>query len=97
MSAQFAGSESSLHRRHWYVSVGAGVPVQAPGSAVNVWPATAAPVTDAATEFAGATGAGGAASTAAVASEVDVSLPTSFLAVTTTRTYEPTSSGSTTT
>ncbi|HSD01521.1 MAG TPA: hypothetical protein VLB81_04085, partial [Gaiellales bacterium] len=61
------------------------MPVQAPGSADSIWPATAAPVTDAATVFAGAAGA---AVTAAVAAEVEVSLPESFVAVTTTRTYE---------
>jgi len=69
----------------WAVSVGAGVPVQVPGSAVSVWPAIAEPVTDAATVFAGAAGAAGAAATAAVTSDVDTSLPASFVPVTTTR------------
>ena len=36
MSEQSAGSESSLHRRHWYVMVGAGTPVQVPLWAVSV-------------------------------------------------------------
>ena len=62
------------------------MPVQVPGSAVSIWPATAEPLIDAATEFAGAAGAAGAASTAAVASEVEMSLPESFVPVTTTRT-----------
>ena len=53
------------------------------------------PLIDAATVFAGAAGAAGAASTAAVASEVEVSLPESFVPVTTTRMKDPTSSGST--
>ena len=32
MSEQFPRSALSLHRRHWYVSVGAGTPVQVPGA-----------------------------------------------------------------
>src|SRR5690349_4737506 len=74
---------------------GAGVPLQVPGSEVSGSPATEEALTDAATEFAGATTATGAASTAAVNPEVDVSLPESLVAVTTTRTKAATSSGST--
>src|SRR6185312_7987564 len=73
---------------------GAGKPVQVPGSAVSVSPATAEPLIDAATVFAGAAGA---TSTTAVTSEGDVSLPASLVAVTTTRMEEPTSSGATST
>src|SRR3954451_2575079 len=89
MSEHVPGSPPSLHRCHWYVMPGVGVPVQVPGSAVSIWPATAEPLTDAATVVAGAAGA---ASTTAVTADVDVSLPESLVAVTTTRIESPTSS-----
>src|SRR5690349_1547632 len=89
MSAHVPRSLLSLQRCHWYVSVGAGTPVQVPGSAVSVSPATAEPLTDAATVFAGAAGA---AETAAVSSDAAVALPELFVPAMTTRTYAPTSS-----
>ena len=82
MSEQVPRSPLSLHRCHWYAMSGAGKPVHVPGSAVSVWPATAEPLIHAATVFAAAAAA---VSTAAVAAEVDVSLPESLVPVTTTR------------
>ena len=63
------------------------MPSHQPGSAVRTSPTPGVVLSiHAATVFAGATGADEAASTAAVNSEVDVSLPESFVPVTTTRT-----------
>src|SRR6476646_3197022 len=93
MSEQLPGSASSLHRCHWYVNAGAGSPSHEPGSAVRTSPALGVVLSiEAPTVFAGATGA---RATAAVAAETDVSLPLTFVPVTTTRTKTPMSPGST--
>src|SRR4249920_1413568 len=90
MSEQVPRSSLSLHCCHWYVNVGAGRPSHEPGSAVRTSPTPGVVLSiDAAAVFAGAVGA---ASTAAVASEVEVSLPDTFVPVTTTRIEKPTSS-----
>ena len=64
------------------------VPVQVPGLAVRIWPSCAVPLI-----VGGAVFAGGVAGpcTTAVTAEFAVPLPLLLLAVTTTRTLEPTS------
>ena len=83
MSSQFCREVAALP----LVRVVSGpVPVQVPGSAVSVSPTCSSP------EIVGATVLAGGAGTTALGALVEVSLPASFVAVTTTTTVWPWSS-----
>ena len=87
MSAQAPPFASQRCQR--YAKARRGVPVHVPRCAVSVRPSSATPSTVGGSMLDGATGA-----TASVPAESRVALPTSFVAVTRTRTTWPTSSGS---
>jgi hypothetical protein len=65
------------------------VPLQLPFAAVSVWPSWAVPLIVGGDVFAG--GTGGADFTTAVCAEVAVTVPLLFVALTATRSVEPTS------
>jgi hypothetical protein len=74
------------HRRHWRANAIVGVPDQVPSLALSVWPTVSVPEMVGAPVFDGA-----AAATTAVGADVAESEPAPFVAVTVTRSVEPTS------